>query len=84
MSIDQYCAHLVAHGLVEGENHAAAHEHVLAFGQQALDHRNLGAHFGAPNDGRQRLHGDVHRTFQGVMERMGEQIENWKGNGKMR
>ena len=51
--LHQALAHRQAPGLVEGEDHAAADQHLVALVDQRLEHADLAAHLGAAHDRRQ-------------------------------
>ena len=53
------CAHRLALGPVEGEDHPASDDNVVALGQERLDDRHLGRDLCPANDGRQRGHRSV-------------------------
>mmetsp|Transcript_11079 Transcript_11079/g.26960 ORF Transcript_11079/g.26960 Transcript_11079/m.26960 type:complete len:493 (+) Transcript_11079:174-1652(+) len=59
-------AHLLAHGLVEGEDHAAAEDDDVGLGEQGLDDADLGGDLGAAHDGAERAVGVGHGAVQVV------------------
>ena len=62
--IQQGLADLMAHGLQEGEGHAAADDQRVGFIQQVFNHVELVRHFGTAQDANERTLGIFHSVAQ--------------------
>ena len=74
----QALAHGQAAGFVEGENHAAADQHLVALVDQGFEHADLAAHLGAAHDRRQGTLGLIDGALE-VLEFLLHQVAGHAG-----